>query len=318
MGFSSNFNSEIDGGNPLYAIYDLSIIEILIVNELVKLTRNDNYNKVSILRHDLYKLINNLVKSHKKLSTSSFYRSLKKLQERGFLEFKKSEDIKYRKATEVYPTPLATQIIGFLFHFMVQYNQDIEVLNFIDQQLESYLNQFISVEQLRKIRVVDPSVRIDSPADLITSILPNAIGIMQVVANMVMTHQNGSTRPLSVNVLSTEQIFEWDEKIDAGSDLIIFPLYEKNSTFRGLTHLQIIDELKKLLAKNRFMLVIHLDTFQARDHHYLDIIASFLKNSPFFQTYDSEQIIHDLEPRQLICRSQFSYRGVSFLLFEKL
>ena len=309
-----NFNSEINQSvNPLYSIYDLSLIEILIINELVKLTRIDNQNKVSILRHDLYKMINDLVKSHKTLSTSSFYRSLKKLQERGFLEFKKSDDVNYRKATEVYPTPMAANILGFMIHFLVQFNQDIEVLDYIKNNLQKELEKNISFDELSKIRVVDPSVRIDSPADLIASILPNAIDIMRIMATMVTSRQ---TRSFSINVLSTEQIFAWD-KNDTGSDLIIFPLYEKNSLFRGLTHLQIIDELVDLLETKGYLLIIHLESFEVKEHHYIDIFASFLKDSPFFQTYNPIQLENDLKKRGFTSVSKFSYRGVSFLLFQK-
>ncbi len=287
------------------------MIEILIVNQLVKHASASDADKISILRHDLYKVINNLVKNHKKLSTSSFYRSLKKLQDRGFLEEKKSTDVNYRNAIEVYPTSHAAGIIGFLMHFMVQFNQDLDILDFIESHLISKLEPPVHLDELRVVRIVDPSISMNSPTDLISSILPDAKAFMQIMARLVM---NSPGVAFSVNPLTTEQIFDWD--IENQSDLVVFPLYEKNSWYRGRDHLGIIDETRKLIRQDRYLLVVHLEEIQS-DHHYIDIFKNFLRSTSYFKTYDSDELISEITGLGFQLATRFSYRGVSFLLLEK-
>ncbi|MHA2502766.1 MAG: hypothetical protein ACXAE3_07855 [Candidatus Kariarchaeaceae archaeon] len=311
-----NFNSEIDliatEENPLYSMYDLSFIEILIVNQIVKHATHPSSNKTSILRHDLYKQINDLVKNHKPLSTSSFYRSLKKLAERGFLEEKKSSDVHYRNAVEVYPTQYASRILGYMMHFMVLYNQDISVLEYIESNLTKELTPHLNPEDLRIVHIIDPSISIYSATDLISSILPDAVRIRQILERLMMPSPGIA---FSIDTMSTEQIFDWNDPGNR-SDLVVFPLYEKNISYQGLSYLEILEKTKPMVKPGKFYLLIHLDPLTS-DHHYIDILGGLLDKSTYFATYDSEVLDASLQDIGLHVINRFSYRGVSFVLVKR-
>lgn len=302
-----NFNNE---NISMHEVYDLSFIEIITINHL--LTENKK-----IMRFALYKKINSILQPHKKLSTSSFYNSLKSLEKRQFITFSKSNSID-PKAIEVKSTTRAMELIGFFHFFLIQ--NSIVAEHGLDLEVNSVLNSLINRSEIQSSLIIEPTLNIDST--LSTSIIPMAVETIRIMA----------TKSKSIFLVSTDEFFSKYIDPDIGLinrsqvmesgiirepdnffEVIVFPLYRKNIQFGNLDFQGILKEAKRLLTPNGILLLIHLEDIPDTSHYFIRILAESLFASGYFTPYLSSDILANLDRIGFKSIKQQSTNGINFI-----
>lgn len=272
-------------------IFDLSLIELTILNYLVN-------NEGKILRFDLYKQINSLLAPFKNLSTSSFYNSLKKLENRGFLKSVKTDN-KDPKSMAITKDKKAEVALGFMFYYFIQHSLSLSSKG--DNDPSNIIKTLCMKENFDSVMVIDPET--SSSTKLITSIIPTAVETLRSIARASKNIYLLSTEELydyyisqGINKLQSSQIREEGIIREAENtfDLIVFPLYDKNIIFNDLNYRDLLKEAKRLLMKGGNLVVIHLEEFQLTNNYFLDHFSKSLRLSGYIAAFDTDQIMNDL------------------------
>ncbi|MHA2100748.1 MAG: hypothetical protein ACW99A_18920, partial [Candidatus Kariarchaeaceae archaeon] len=304
-------NSRNENQNlSIHEVYDLSFIEIVTLNHLLR-------ENTKIMRFSLYKKINSILQPHKKLSTSSFYNSLKSLEKRHFIKFSKSES-KDPKAIAVEPTEKAMSLIGFFHFFLIQ--NSIANEHGLDLQVNQVVNSLINMDELGSTLIIEPVLNKNST--LSTSIIPMANETIRIMAK----------KSKSIFLVSTDEFFS--EYIDQGFsnitrsqvmdsgiirepdnyfDVIVFPLYRKNIHFGELDFQGILHEAKRLLSKEGVLLLIHLEDIPDTSHYFIRILAESLFASGYFTPYLASDIRQNLQKIGFTNIKSQSTNGINFI-----
>lgn len=306
----NNISQKENQNLSIHEVYDLSFIEIVTLNHLLKANEK-------LMRFSLYKQINAILQPHKKLSTSSFYNSLKNLEKRNFIEFSKSSS-NDPKAVEVETTEKAMRLIGFFHFFLIQ--NSIANEHGLDIEVSQVVDMLIKRNEVDSTLIIEPELNKNST--LSTSIIPMANETIRIMAK----------KSKSIFLVSTDEFFS--KYIDQGFsnisrsqvmesgiirepdnyfDIIVFPLYRKNINFGDLDFRGILKEAKRLLNDDGALLLIHLEEIPDTSHYFIRILAERLFASGYFTPYLASEIKNNLTQIGFTNIRSQSTNGINFI-----
>ena len=272
-------------------IHDLSFIELLTINYLTNINRK-------ILRFELYKAINRLLYPMKKLSTGSFYNSLKKLAKRGFL-FSETLKEKENKSSFVWLTGKGKSVVGFHQYYLMQHS--IISTTIADQEIIHTITQLTTKQEFESIMVIEPDM--ETSPGLVTSIIPMATETLKSLGKISKRIFLLSTEILHAQYLSEgvsninrSQILEDGVIREPNNyfDLIIFPLYGRNIDYYGKNYVEILTETKRLLTEGGHLLVVHHESIESSESHYIYSFMNQLSTSGYYYPHLRTQTRQEL------------------------
>ncbi len=282
----SNFNIEASPEVQFIDIFDLSIIEMATLSHLITLSKK-------ILRYDLYKEINGLLSPHKKLSTSSFYNSLQKLEKKKYIKFEKIDN-KDPKSLAVHKTALTEKVLGYMFYYFTQYQ--IKSPKVKAAKSLTIIQQLCKRNSFNNVMIIDPETQ--GSTKLIASIIPSAVETVKAIGKISR----------SVYLLSTRELYDYylnqsvDKVISGGEegsvdkfDLIIFPLYNRNFEYNSIDHKEILIEIKRLLSADGSLIILHLEKLDDGGNYIIKHFIDSLSKSGYFDPIDGDYFKYQLE-----------------------
>lgn len=291
-------------------IFDLSIIELTTLTHILTLERK-------ILRYDLYKEINALLSPFKKLSTSSFYNSLQKLNKRDLLKFE-NIDNKDPKSLAVEKTNKTEKVIGFMFYYFTQYQLSHRRNRF---QPVKVFNKLTGKTNYNNVMVIDPEKK--TGVRLVSSIIPSAVDTLKDLA----------TSSKSVSLLSTKELYEYyidkgvenviSSAIDQNNvvrepdnffDLVVYPMYDKELASEEMDHKEILSEIKRILSGDGHIIILHLEAIEDHNHYLIQHFLETMKKSGYFNPPDSDYFISKLEQMGFVDVTKFVEFGISYIV----
>ncbi len=292
-------------------LLEMSFLDFLTLMKLISL------QKPKILRYTLYKEINRAIQPSKRLSTSSFYNSLQKLKEMGYLRFhNKNQEA---RTAEVSTTPNAEKLISFLFFYLIQFQA--RTMSSHSQITPEIIFSLTKKDHFSAILIIDPTSH--TSYSLISSVIPSAT---ETIRNLALSSEK--TFLVSTTQFLTNYIEMGLENINQSAvmtdgtirepndyfELIIFPLYGKNMDYFGKSFSGILSEAKRLLRKDGQLLVIHLEPIVTVDHYFIELFVEALKKSGEYFSFTSEEIISELRKIGFHNFSIRSENGVNFII----
>lgn len=284
MNFKSEIENLADSNSisrmQIHELYDLSFIEIVTLNHLIKLNE-------PILRFSLYKEMNSLLNPVKNLSTSSFYNSLRDLEQRGLVTFSNLSDDP--KAHTVEATEKSRSVLGFFYYYLIQ--NSIVQEHGLENAFNHAVTELIGDTEINRLMIIESES--SESSDLSTSIIPLAMHNLKVFARISK----------SVFLLSTDEFYTtFNASLDSKSskiersrknsddgkirepdnyfDAIIIPLYQ------SLDIKSMIKELKRLLTANGVLILITFEEIHSdNDHYFVQVLVENLYASGYFTPY---------------------------------
>lgn len=289
-------------------IFDLSIIELTTLTHLLTLE-----NK--ILRYNLYKEVNSLLTPFKKLSTSSFYNSLQKLNKRKLIKFE-NIDNKDPKSLAVFKTEKTDKVIGFMFYYFTQYQLSSNQNRF--QPLEIF-KQLTGKNNFDNVMVIDPEKR--TGIKLISSIIPSAVDTLKDLAKVSKGVSLLSTKDLYEyyinqgvdNVISSTVVNEVVREPDNFFDLIVYPMYDRDIAEQEMESDNILEEVKRILTPGGKIIILHLEKIVGNNHYLLQHFLGTLKKSGYFNPPTSEYFIERLNSKGFKDLEKYVSDGISYI-----
>ena len=302
---------EVQDTDLLSNLLEMSVMDILTLIKLI------SFPKQRILRYALYKEINKLIQPSKRLSTSSFYNSLQKLKDMGYIKFH-SKDQEAR-TIEVSPTLAAEQLVSFLFFYLIQFQATTT-------DSRSKITPEIIFSLTRKNRfsailIIDPAS--NASYGLVGSVIPSAT---ETIKSLALSSEK-------TFLVSTTEFF--DKYVEMGLknishssvmtdgtirepndyfDLIIFPLYGKNTDYFGKSFSGILAEARRLLRRDGRLLIIHLEPIKSTDHYFIQLFVEAIRKSGGYFSFTSEEIISELGKIGFYNFDIRSENGVNFIV----
>ncbi len=268
--------------------------------ELVFLQHLLNYSG-SVVRFALLQEINAYMVREKKISPSSFYHSLNKLHEKGFVTFEKAED---EKISAVKATPLARLALAEASRILLI--GAIDVYSFSKRLLNQVLKQFQVDQELNTVLLV--------PMDLFVSVkIINLVGSFTNNPYVLASEQQfdrlkirGLAENMEQSKLSGGRIREPNDYFDA---VVLFRWGPSEPMYR-ISREKLIEELVRVLKPGGLFFVSGMKKIVKTHHFLLDGIAEALSNAYFLQEISEEDLKDDLE--------KFGFVDITFLEYEGL
>ncbi len=267
--------------------------------ELVFLQHLLNYSG-SIVRFALLQEINAYMVKEKKISPSSFYHSLNKLQEKGFVTFEKTGD---DKISTVRATPLARQALAEASRILLI--GAIDVYSFSKRLLNQVLKQFQMDQELNTVLLV--------PMDLFVSVkIINLVGSYAnnpyILANEYQFERlkiRGLAENMEQSKLSGGHIREPNDFFDA----VVLFRWGPSEPMYGISREDLINELVRVLKPGGLFFVSGMKKVEKTHHFLLDGIAEALSNAYFMQQISEEELQKDLERFGFVDTAFMEYEG---------
>jgi DNA-binding PadR family transcriptional regulator len=230
---NNNWTSNKEFSNLYNEIYDLSFVEIIILSLLSK-------HKKAMVRHALFNEVKNYLGISKKLSTSSFYNSLKKLEEMGLISYVNERDSKIKLIKKSKLTKRANK--AFL---------DIIIrLNIVDDP-DVYLKLIESFQEKVGKTTFD-NILVVWNEDYIDDEL---FDIISILCNEFFVYMKDDFHPELERLNFKNQRFttifngQFREANDF-FDVIFCPFYSKTLEIEGINRIELLKECFRILKKN--------------------------------------------------------------------
>ena len=285
---------DVDKKITLDELMGLSMAELVFLQHLL------NYSG-SVVRFALLQEINAYMVREKKISPSSFYHSLNKLHEKGFVIFEETED---GKISTVKATPLARLALAEASRILLI--GAIDVYSFSKRLLNQVLKQFQMDQELNTALLV--------PMDLFVSVkIINLVGSFinnpYVLAN---EHQfdrlkiRGVAENMEQSKLSGGHIREPNDFFDA----VVLFRWGPSEPMYSISRDNLIRELVRILKPGGLFFVSGMKKVERTHHFLLDGIAEALSNAYFLQQISEEELKADLE--------KYGFVDITFMEYEGL
>ncbi len=297
-------------------LLEMSFIDIITLMRIISLP------KQRILRYALYKEINRISQPSKRISTSSFYNSLQKLKEMGYLRF--HEKNQEARTIEVSPTPTADKLVSFLFFYLIQF-QAGTTRNKRSKITPEIIFSLTQRDHFSAILIIEPAS--NTSYSLIGSVIPSATETIRTLAlSSEKTFLVSTTEFFSKYTEMGLQNINPSSVMADGTirepndyfDLIIFPLYGRNMDYFGKSFSGILAEAKRLLRSDGKLLIIHLEPIKPVNHYLIQLFVEALKKSGAYFSFTAKEITSELRKIGFHDFNSRSECGVSFVVCSVL
>lgn len=289
---SSSKKGEVKIGD----IIDLSSFEIVILIFLLKHTK-------PIVRYSLFLTVKNHLNAEKSISTSSFYNSLKKLEQKGLLKFTKLEDGKIKSVKK---TALTNKAVNCFLEYILKL-RIIEGPEISFNLLKRAQEQVGKIVETLLIIWTDDFIEGDV-IELIASSSKECFIYAREDSHLAIDNLN--VRNLRYTNIFNEQIREPNEAFD----VIYYPFYSRLPDAGNFTRIELLKEFKRILKKNGTAIILVRKHFLEAEPHYANFIIKIFNDAMVSRTFSEKELNDDFQEAGFTRMHMVEYKG-NFLVF---
>jgi DNA-binding PadR family transcriptional regulator len=292
-------NLLLEYGKPIvrYTLY-------VIVNELIQ-NNKINVNKFKNLNLSAYEArylnyIKKKEKSNSDLSTSSFYNNLSNLEKRGLVKFNVNH--KGRVKT-VEATPLTNYLLKYLLQFFMDSSVIPDVIQF-DEGLKERIKNISNKDHLENIMGVWFSKHIFLRLVNLFKTLADEVFILSKKENYD-SYIETELMDIHISKVYKKRIREPNDVIE----MVAIPDYRKNTNFFGMSEVEVLKELHRILQPGGMIIVVTKADFPLTDDITADLLLKIYKESISDTLFTEEELKKDLEKAGFTKNKMINYQG---------
>ena len=271
-----NSSSSKIGKITLADVVDLSFVQIHLLNILYSFT-------TGAIRFALLNQMNDAFFQDRPLARSTFYNSLQKLEEKGFVAFQ--EDSKSGRAKSVIATPLGKIATKMITQMMVFNIWDIGAI------LKDSVPQIIAKTELTPVH----SMLLIHFDELMTIELLDDFYYPYSEELYVMTDDEGFNRYLKRGITRIHQSKFQRNRIREPKDffdIACLVRYRKTDKF-GISETEMLQEGLRVTKSGGKIIIVTISDISQANHFVPDSFSNFVNQNPFFFTISENKLRDD-------------------------
>lgn len=260
---------------------DLSFLQIYILIVLGTFTTHP-------VRFTLLNQINEVLFQDKQLSPSTFYNTLQKLEQKGFISFQ--EDEKTERAKSIGTTHLGKLALKMISQLMIFSNLDLKTI------FHKAIPQIIDKTNLTPVR----SLLLIHFDEIFDVELFNMFFYKYSQELYILANDETFNRYLKRGITSIHQtkfqkssnkIREPNDHFDA----TILVRYQRTTKLFGVSEKIILQEAKRVSKPGSKLIIITIENMPQTNHVILDSLTQLISTSPFYFSLGEKEIVADLQ-----------------------
>ena len=254
-------------------LLQLSLYEVFVIFLLSNFT-------TPMQRYALLQDVNDIIFKEKKLSTSSFYNSIEKLEKMGLIAYAKIENKIFVMGTDFGVKALeiisrTTSLFSINFNLLTEGTLKAISGKVPFENANSIL--IITLEEFFDTEVLNTRMKTYSTKNIIT--LP------EQYEKMV---RRGLSPDIHQTLITDKKIREPDGFFEL---IVIYDFQNLTNPFHGLSETGIIKETFRVLKSKGLLLFQFHNIIQEQDDFAIDLLAHSFKKSPFYNEISKEDVI---------------------------
>jgi len=290
---NSNNSSSIDTFTGFDDVIDLSISQVFILLMISAFPEGT-------VRYTVLQSINSYLSPQKRISASSFYNSLNKLERKGFLEFSADS---MGNISLVHLTPKsdnAFKQIGSLFSFT-----GFNFRSFFPEIASFIINQLGVTQEVDSILVISQEASLDVHAYPIIERYAKHIHV--VAANDSFQKY---VLPYSSEIHQTKILSGKVREPDKDFDACYLTSYQKRKEFFNLSSTELLKEAVRVTKSAGLVIVASFSIPPKVNHFIIDSFIELVASNPLIANISKDEIFHDLTTVGLKDVSVTEFNGV--------
>ncbi len=252
------------------------------------------------VRYNLFQSINSYLSENKRISASSFYNSLKRLEEKGFIRISTDES---GKASLVHLTSKADNVfkqIGYIFSFT-----GFNFRAFLPGLASKIIKKLALAQELNSIIIISQEAGLDVHSYPIYENLAKHV-------HSVATDESYQRYilPYSPEIHQSKILNKKIREPDGEFDACFLSAYQNRNEFFNLSPIELLREAVRVTKSAGLVIIITFSVPNKTNHFIIDSFIEMVISNPFMANISENEVLHDLNEVGLKDVSISNFNGV--------
>lgn len=265
---------------PLEQILDLSVVDIIILQHLVKMSE-------PIIRIDLLEQINNMLNDRSKIAASSFYRKLDKLEEKLMITYVESAESERKRNNAIIATENAIRALRTINQ--ISFFGSINYANIVKRIVADFIKT-ATITHADNLLLINTEFMIDSE---VLQTIGEYVDQTYLIADDDFINRYNAFEDASP-IIRTNIFNGAIREPDDFFDVVVIVGYEQAKTSKDAPVTAWLDEAIRVTKRGGILLLTTIAEIPETDHFIVELLKENAQNSLYLHYSTKERIMTDL------------------------